>query len=83
MPHIKKARGRLLRAGFPKAHISIRIEVATTDPARRIVNEVLSCGFGSVVIGRRALVGFFEEVFVGRVSEKVLKKADNVAVWIT
>jgi hypothetical protein len=36
-----------------------------------------------VVVGRRTLVSFFEEVFVGRVSNKVLKKADSVAVWIT
>jgi nucleotide-binding universal stress UspA family protein len=82
-PHMNKAKQRLIKAGFAEEQISVRIEITKTNPAMRIVNEVLSCGFGSVVDGRMALVGFFEEIFVGRVSEKVLKKADNVAVWIT
>lgn len=82
-PCVNNAKERLARAGIPEENITIRIEVLNTDPAERIVDEVISCGFGSVVIGRRTLVSFFEEVFVGRVSSKVLKKADSVAVWIT
>jgi len=81
-PYVNAARERLLKAGLSKENVTIRIEIANTDPAERIVDEVISCGFGSVVIARRALVSFFEEVFVGRVSDKVLKKADSVAVWI-
>lgn len=82
-PCIENARDRLVKAGISKDNVAIRIEIVNTDPAERIVDEVVSCGFGSVVVGRRALVSFFEEVFVGRVSDKVLKKADSVAVWIT
>ncbi len=82
-PCINTAKQRLVKDGLAKDNVTIRIEITKGDPAERIVDEVISCGFGSVVIGRRALVSFFEEVFVGRVSDKVLKKADSVAVWIT
>lgn len=82
-PCVNNAKKRLIKAGIPEENISIRIEILNVDPAERIVDEVTSCGFGSVVVGRRALVSFFEEAFVGRVSSKVLKKANNVAVWIT
>lgn len=82
-PCVNNARDRLVKAGINSENVTIRIEIANDDPAARIVDEVSSCGFGSVVVGRRALVSFFEEVFVGRVSNKVLKKSTNVAVWIT
>lgn len=82
-PCVNNAKKRLAKAGIPDENITIRIEILNTDPAERIVDEVTACGFGSVVIGRRTLVNFFEEIFVGRVSNKVLKKADSVAVWIT
>jgi hypothetical protein len=38
--------------------------------------------FGVVVPGRRGLITFIDEYFVGRVSDKVLELADQLAVWI-
>jgi hypothetical protein len=38
--------------------------------------------YGSVVLGRRGLITFIDEYFVGRISDQVLKLADQMAVWI-
>jgi hypothetical protein len=38
--------------------------------------------FGGVVLGRRGLITFIDEYFIGRVSDRVLKLADQLAVWI-
>jgi hypothetical protein len=38
--------------------------------------------FGSVVVGRRGLITFIDEYFVGRISDQVLKLADELAVWV-
>jgi hypothetical protein len=38
--------------------------------------------FGGIVLGRQGLITFIDEFFVGRVSDRVLKLADQLAVWI-
>lgn len=37
---------------------------------------------GSVIVGRRAIVPFVEEVISGRYSQKMLKKMENIALWV-
>ncbi len=62
--------------------ISIKIQAADRDRARHIVREAMQNHFGGVALGRRGLITFIDEYFVGRVSDKVLKLADQLAVWI-
>lgn len=62
--------------------ISIKIQAADRDRAPHIVREAMQNHFGGVVLGRRGLITFIDEYFVGRVSNKVLKLADQLAVWI-
>jgi hypothetical protein len=35
-----------------------------------------------VVVGRRALIAIIDEFFVGRVSNQVLRLANELAVWV-
>jgi len=81
-PHLEEARRRLLEEGMAPDRISIKIQAADRDRAPHIVREAMQNHFGGVVLGRRGLITFIDEYFVGRVSDKVLKLADQLAVWI-
>lgn len=80
--HLKEACKRLLDEGIAPEQISIKINVADRERGYRIVQEAKENQFGSVVMGRRELITFIDEYFIGRVSDKVLKLADQLALWI-
>jgi nucleotide-binding universal stress UspA family protein len=79
---LESACTRLLEEGIPPDRLSLRIHIAERDKGAHIVEEAQNSNFGSVVIGRRGLITFIDEFFVGRVSDQVLKLADELAVWI-
>jgi nucleotide-binding universal stress UspA family protein len=79
---LEEARTRLLAEGFPTNRISLRIHAVDRDRATHIVQEAQKNNFGSVVVGRRGLITFIDEYFVGRISDQVLKLADELAVWV-
>jgi nucleotide-binding universal stress UspA family protein len=81
-PHLGEARSRLLEEGVAPERISIKIHAVDQDRAAHIVKEAMQNHFGGVVLGRRGLITFIDEYFVGRVSDQVLKLADQLAVWI-
>ena len=81
-PHLEEARTRLLEEGMAPDRISIKIHAVDRDRAPHIVQEAMDNHFGGVVLGRRGLITFIDEYFVGRVSDRVLKLADQLAVWI-
>jgi nucleotide-binding universal stress UspA family protein len=81
-PHLKEACKRLLDEEIPPEQISIKIHVADRERGYRIVQEAMENHCGSVVMGRRELITFIDEYFIGRVSDKVLKLADQLALWI-
>ena len=81
-PHLGEARSRLLEEGMAPERISIKIHAVNRDRAAHIVEEAMRNDFGGVVLGRRGLITFIDEYFVGRVSNQVLKLADQLAVWI-
>ena len=60
----------------------MKIHAADQERGYRIVREAQESRFDSVVVGRRVLITFIDEFFVGRVSDQVLKAADQLAVWI-
>ncbi len=62
---------------------AIRCAANIFPPARtHIVQEAMDKHFGGVVLDRRGLITFIDEYFVGRVSDQVLKLADQLAVQI-
>ena len=81
-PHLEEARSRLLEEGMAPDRISIKIHAVERDRAPHIVQEAMDNHFGGVVLGRRGLITFIDEYFIGRVSDRVLKLADQLAVWI-
>ena len=81
-PQLKDACKRLVDEGIDPEQISIKIHVANGERGYRIVQEAQENQCGSVVMGRRELITFIDEYFIGRVSDKVLKLADQLALWI-
>ncbi len=81
-PLLKEAFNRLLAEGMTPNRISIKIDTVDQDRASHIVREAMENHFGGVVLGRRGLITFIDEYFIGRVSDQVLKQADQLAVWI-
>lgn len=79
---IEDARSRLLAEGMAPDRISIKVHAVDRDRPPRIVQEAMDNNYGSVVIGRRGLITFIDEYFIGRVSDQVLKLAEELAVWI-
>ena len=79
---LAEAHRRLLEEGIAPDQISMRAHIADRDKGSCIVEQAERNQFGSVVVGRRALITFIDEYFVGRVSDQVLKHADKLAVWV-
>jgi nucleotide-binding universal stress UspA family protein len=79
---LEEARTRLLAEGIPTEQISLRIHAVDRDRATHIVQEAKNNKIGSIVVGRRGLITFIDEYFIGRISDQVLKLADELAVWV-
>ncbi len=80
--HLNAARDCLVAAGMSPDQVASRVIALEQDRAFALVETAMGCGYGTLVIGRRGLIGFIEAVFGGRVSQKVLKMADDLTVWI-
>ena len=81
-PQLADACKRLVEEGIDPEKISMKIHVADGERGYRIVQEAKNNACGTVVMGRRELITFIDEYFIGRVSDKVLKLADTLALWI-
>lgn len=79
---LEEARTRLLEEGVPSERLSLRIHTVGRDRATHIVRQAEENNFGSVVVGRRGLITFIDEFFIGRVSDQVLRLANELAVWV-
>lgn len=81
-PVMTQARDCLVETGIAPELISSSIQIVEANRAAQIVEVAQNCGYGSVVVGRRGFINFVEQLVVGRVSDKILKMADDLAVWI-
>ena len=79
---MEEAEKLLLRFGKPKNCICSQVIPVTKGAAIDIIEEALHEKCGTIVVGRRGLLSFYEEQIVGRFSKKILKKANQMAVWI-
>ncbi|BBO88052.1 universal stress protein [Desulfosarcina ovata] len=79
---LEVARSRLLTEGVAPDRISIKIHAVDRNRSTCLVQEAMENHFGSVVVGRRGMITFFDAIFIGRVSDKVLRLADQMAVWV-
>jgi len=80
-PVFDEARTRLINAGFDAKRVTTKFITGASSRAGAIVEEAKQAGDGTIVIGRRGL-SKVQEFFMGRVSNKVLHLANDMAVWI-
>lgn len=75
---LQKAKELLLKAGFEKKNITIKVETRKKGVVRDIINEANS-GYDTIVLGRRGLSGI-KDFILGSVSQKVLHLAKDISV---
>jgi len=78
---MEDARSRLLKAGFAREKVDLRMVSDVPSRAVALVEEARAGGCGGIVTGRRGL-SRIQEFFMGRVSNKVLQLARDMAVWV-
>jgi nucleotide-binding universal stress UspA family protein len=77
----KAAFDHLERAGFKRDRIHSKIVTRVPSRASAIVVEALNGEYGTIVVGRRGLSNV-EAFDMGRVSNKIIQMAREMAVWI-
>jgi len=75
-----RAKDVLLKAGFKKEKITVKVQAKRKGIARDIVAEA-EAGYETIVMGRRGLSGI-KEFVMGSVSQKVLHSVKDVSVVI-
>lgn len=80
-PVFEDATNVLIKEGFNQKQISTNIISGVGSRAGTIVEEAKREGCGTIAIGRRG-VTTVEDFFMGRVSNKVINLARDMAVWI-
>ena len=72
---------RFKKAGLELDKVTTKIVTGATSRAKAIVEEAKDGGYGTIVVGRRGL-SRVAEFFMGRVSNKVMQLAKEMAVWV-
>ena len=80
-PVFQEANRVLTKAGFNQDQITTKLITGVSSRAGTIVEEARRGGCGTIVIGRRG-ISKVEEFFMGRVSNKVINLARDMAVWV-
>ena len=80
-PVFDEARTRLINAGFDPNRVTTKFITDAGSRAGAIVEEAKEGDYGTIVVGRRGL-SKVQEFFMGRVSDKVLHLANDMAAWI-
>ena len=77
----EEAISRLKNAGLNSDRISTKIATGMASRAKAIVEEAKNGSYGTIVVGRKGL-SRVEEFIMGRVSNKVVELAKEMAVWV-
>lgn len=77
----EEATHHLVKAGLNRDQITTRIVTGVTSRAAAISVEALRGGYGTIIVGRRGLSDV-KEFNMGRVSNKVIHMAREIAVWL-
>ncbi len=78
---VAKAKEKLVAAGIPAAGVANKFKPKYYDVAEDIINEAVSDGCSTIVMGRRGL-GKAKALLLGSVTSKVVQNAKGVAVTI-
>ena len=80
-PSIGSMKECLIDSGILSSKITDLV-VGGANPVSSTLELAHAKQFGSIIVGRRAIVPFVEELISGRYSQKMLKKMENVALWV-
>lgn len=80
-PSIGSMKDCLVDSGILSEKVSDLI-VGAKNPVDATLEMAREKQFGSIIVGRREIVPFVEELISGRYSQKILKKMENVALWV-
>jgi nucleotide-binding universal stress UspA family protein len=72
---------RLEKAGVEGSRISSQVNLHSSSRAKDILTEARKGAYGTIVMGRRGL-SQVHQLLMGRVTNKVLHRAEGFAVWI-
>lgn len=75
------ASSHLEKVGFNRNQIDLKTVTGAHSRAAVIITEALKGEYGTIVVGRRGLTNV-EEFIMGRVSNKVIHMAREMAVWV-
>ena len=78
---VRYYRERLEKAGVESSRISTQVNLHSSSRAKDILTEAQEGVYGTIVMGRRGL-SKIHEFLLGRVTNKVLHRAESFAVWI-
>lgn len=76
-----KAKMRLTSAGVDQSRITTKLIQGAPSRAAAIYQEAKEGGYGTIVVGRRGL-SKVQQFFMGRVGDKVIQLAKEMAVWV-
>jgi nucleotide-binding universal stress UspA family protein len=77
----KDAKARLFKAGFKAAQVRTKIIKGVTSRAVSLTGKAITNVYGTLVVGRTG-VSQVDEFNIGRVCNKVIHHAENMAVWV-
>jgi len=77
---MEKAKARLADAGI-NDDIILRIVTGVPSRAKALIEEAQNANCGSIIVGRTG-VSRVEDFNIGRVCQKVLHRAKDIAVWV-
>ena len=80
-PIMETAKERLIKAGHSETNISSKIVTGVTSRAGALVDEAKTSNCGTIMVGRTG-VSQVEDFNIGRVSTKVIHRAQDMAVWV-
>ncbi|MFZ5453275.1 MAG: universal stress protein [Thermodesulfobacteriota bacterium] len=78
---VAKAKDTMVAAGIPAAAVEAKFKPKYYDVAEDIINEAVSAGCSTVIMGRRGL-GKAKALLLGSVTSKVVHNAKGCAVTI-
>jgi nucleotide-binding universal stress UspA family protein len=80
-PIMETAKERLIKVGHSETNISSKIVTGVTSRAGALVDEAKTSNCGTIMVGRTG-VSQVEDFNIGRVSTKVIHRAQDMAVWV-
>ncbi|UCF91971.1 MAG: universal stress protein [Desulfobacterales bacterium] len=80
-PFMDQAKARLVEAGVKQDNIMLKIATGVPSRAGALIEEAQNSRCGSIMVGRTG-VSQVEDFNIGRVCNKVVQRAKDMAVWV-